>query len=231
WSSAFVAGLFALHPLHVESVAWVTERKDVLSTLFMLLTLWCYGLYVARRSAARYLLTLLVFVLGLMAKPMFTTGAFLLLVLDLWPLRRFAGVPPVRLLVEKVPFLVLALPFAMVTMFAGRHVVAPAELAGISLAGRLAGVCESYVVYLVRTVWPVGLAVLYPEHAPVAAWRTGLTALALASRTKSISGGARFRTTGSPSLPRFARIQTRTRQILRQTGRRNGPSEPRPMRL
>ena len=191
--SAFVAGLFALHPLHVESVAWVTERKDVLSTLFMLLTLWCYGRWVARRSAARYLVTLLVFVLGLMAKPMFTTAALLLLVLDLWPLRRFSGVPPVGLLVEKIPFLALALPFAMVTMLAGHHVVARAELTDVPIAARFASACESYLTYLVRTAWPSGLAVLYPEHLPPPLWRTGLAALGLVTVTGVALAAARRR--------------------------------------
>ena len=193
WPSAFVAGLFALHPLHVESVAWVTERKDVLSTLVMLLTLGCYGRWVARPTAGRYLVTLVVFVLGLMAKPMFTTGAVLLLVVDLWPLRRFRGLPPVRLLVEKVPFVVLAVPFAMVTMLAGRHVVAPGELTDIPLAARLAAVCESYVTYLARTFWPSGLAVLYPEHLPPPLWQTALAALGLLAVTGFALAEARGR--------------------------------------
>jgi tetratricopeptide (TPR) repeat protein len=166
WPSAFVAAAFALHPLHVESVAWVTERKDVLSTLLLLLTLWSYGVYAARPTRRRYLVTLAVFVLGLMAKPMLTTMAALLLVLDVWPLGRIERVPVRRLVLEKVPFLALALPAALVVSFVGHPVDVSDPLAGIPLFARFADVCESYLLPLARTVWPVGLAVHYPDHPP-----------------------------------------------------------------
>ncbi len=182
WPSAFVAGLFALHPLHVESVAWVTERKDVLSTLFLFLTLAAYGAYAARPTMRRYLLTLLVFVLGLMAKPMLVTLPILLLAVDLWPLDRFPRTPLRRLLVEKIPFLVLSVPAAIVTMSSGGHLDVSAPLAGVPIGPRLLNACENYVVYLVRTIWPSGLCVLYPEYdAP--AWRAVLAGLALAAAT------------------------------------------------
>jgi tetratricopeptide (TPR) repeat protein len=182
WPSVFVAGLFALHPLHVESVAWVTERKDVLSTLFLFLTLAAYGAYAARPTLRRYLLTLLVFVLGLMAKPMLVTLPILLLLVDLWPLDRFRRTPLRRLLVEKTPFLVLSVPAAFVTMFSGGHLDVSAPLAGVPIGTRLLNACENYVVYLGRTIWPSGLCVLYPEY-DTPAWRAVLAGLGLAAAT------------------------------------------------
>jgi 4-amino-4-deoxy-L-arabinose transferase-like glycosyltransferase len=94
WRSAFVAALFAVHPLHVESVAWVAERKDVLSTLFWILTIWAYLRYVERPALKRYLLVVFALALGLMAKPMLVTLPFVLLLLDYWPLRRVTCHPP-----------------------------------------------------------------------------------------------------------------------------------------
>src|ERR1017187_6534267 len=114
WPSALVAFLFALHPLHVESVAWVAERKDVLSAFFWFLTLWCYVRYVERPRAGRYLAVLPAFCLGLMAKPMIVTLPFVLLLLDVWPLRRvrlpwrWNSPPGKALLLEKLPLLALA---------------------------------------------------------------------------------------------------------------------------
>ena len=183
WPSAFVAALFALHPLHVESVAWVTERKDVLSTVFLMLTLWVYGRYVARPTLARYLVTLVVLTLGLMAKPMLTTLPLLLLLLDLWPLRRFTGLPPGRLVLEKLPFLALSVAAGLTTMFAGNHIVATAPFAGVPIVARLGNACLSYVLYLVQMVWPSGLAALYPDPGPPAAWRAGGAALILIALT------------------------------------------------
>jgi len=182
WPSVFAAALFAVHPLHVESVAWVTERKDVLSTLFSFLTLGAYGAYAARPTARRYLLALLVFVLGLMAKPMLVTLPILLLLVDLWPLGRFQRTPPLRLLLEKVPFLVLSVPAAFVTMFSGGHLDVRAPLAGVPIGTRLLNACENYVFYLAKTIWPSGLSVHYPEYdAPP--WRAALAGLALVAAT------------------------------------------------
>ena len=113
WRSAFVALLFAVHPLHVESVAWVAERKDVLSTFFWMLTMWAYVSYTRRPTVGAYLLTVAAFVLGLMAKPMLVTLPIVLLLLDYWPLNRLApqdkpkpgGLTRLR---EKAPFLTIA---------------------------------------------------------------------------------------------------------------------------
>ena len=182
WPSAFVAGLFAVHPLHVESVAWVTERKDVLSTLFLFLTLWAYGAYAARPTTQRYLLTLLVFVMGLMAKPMLVTLPILLLLVDWWPLGRVERTGLRRLLVEKIPFVVLSVPAAFITMFSGGHLDVSAPLEGVPIGTRLLNACENYVVYLGRTIWPSGLCIHYPAYdAP--AWRAVLAGLGLVAAT------------------------------------------------
>jgi len=141
WPSAFVAAAFAIHPMHVESVAWITERKDVLSTLFLMLTLAAYVSYVRHRSLVRYLLTALLFALGLLTKPMLVTLPFVLLLLDYWPLNRFGlpqpvktsggkprkSVPPFdrraalyRILIEKIPFLALAAVSSVITFLVQR---------------------------------------------------------------------------------------------------------------
>src|SRR5260221_4540887 len=172
WPSALVAALFAAHPSHVESVAWVSERKDVLSGLFWMLTLWAYGWYARRPRAAPYLLALLFFGVGLMAKPMLVTLPFVLLLLDFWPLKRVefksrqsseaatgerAGDPlslsalyppkPVRsLIVEKIPFLLLTVASSVVTYLAQFGARSAAE--NLPLASRLANVLASYVRYL-----------------------------------------------------------------------------------
>lgn len=160
WPSALVAFLFALHPLHVESVAWVAERKDVLSAFFWFLTLWCYARYVERPGVRRYLTVVLAFSLGLMAKPMIVTLPFVLLLLDVWPLRRAPWAKP-RLL-EKLPLLALAAGASLVTFLAQRSSGAVAPLAGTPLALRLENALVSYMVYIGGMLWPAGLAVLYP---------------------------------------------------------------------
>jgi tetratricopeptide (TPR) repeat protein len=184
WESGFVAALFALHPLHVESVAWVSERKDVLSALFGLLSLWAYAAYARRPSAGRYVLTAALLALGLTAKPMLVTWPFVFLLLDYWPLGRMGAgspAPPARrgvprrtstpgdisreslasLVLEKVPFLTLAAVASLATFLtqsAGRAVreTIPLEL-------RAANAVVSYVRYLGKTVWPADLAALYPH--------------------------------------------------------------------
>ncbi len=183
YRSAFVAALFALHPLHVESVAWVTERKDVLSTLFWMLTLWAYGRYVDRPSLHRYLLALLAFSLGLMAKPMLVSLPFVLLLLDYWPFDRlqygqvyssdvqaresidFHGKRLLyhRLLLEKVPFFIFSAACSVVTFFAQKSANAVVSLDGMSVSTRFANALVSYVKYMGKMVWPRNLAVLYPH--------------------------------------------------------------------
>ena len=179
WPGAVASALFALHPLHVESVAWVAERKDVLSGLFFVLSLAAYVRYVRRPfSLPRYVLVLGCFTLGLLSKPMLVTLPFVLLLLDYWPLRRcpFAGADapetlrarPVTtrwLLLEKIPFIGLATACSVVTFVAQE--TARGSLAHLPLSSRVANALVSYVAYLGKFLYPVGLAVFYPhpEHA------------------------------------------------------------------
>jgi tetratricopeptide (TPR) repeat protein len=157
WRSAAVAGLFAMHPLRVESVAWVAERKDVLSAAFYLTTLHAYASWVRRPSAGRYALMAVALAAGLMAKPMVLTLPVVALLLDHWPLRR--AVPLGRLVAEKIPLFVLAGASALVTMAAAEHALNP--LAHVSIALRVANAIASLGWYLWTTVWPSGLYVLY----------------------------------------------------------------------
>ena len=164
--SAFVAALFAAHPLHVESVVWVAERKDVLSTLFWLLTVWAYVWYVAQPKLRRYLIVVLAFVLALMSKPMVVTLPFVLLLLDVWPLGRVKFGQPrsvwLELIKEKIPLLVLAIASSVATFIIQRQVGAMANLGSIPLSRRLANALISYVAYIAKMLWPVRLSPFYP---------------------------------------------------------------------
>ena len=169
--SAVVAGLFALHPLRVESVAWVAERKDVLSAFFWLATTWAYVRYVRRPHPKRYAAVVALFALGLMAKPMIVTLPFTLLLLDYWPLGRFGlDGQPTRdnsvsigaLLKEKVPLFALALLASLVTFVAQREAGAVESLEAIPLGLRIANALHSYVAYIGDLLWPARLAALYP---------------------------------------------------------------------
>jgi Flp pilus assembly protein TadD len=164
WRSAVVAGLFALHPLHVESVAWVAERKDVLSALFWMLTLAAYLGYVRRPGVGRYLLVLLALALGLMAKPMLVTLPCVLLLLDYWPLGRWeSAVSSGRLVLEKLPLFALVLAACIVTCLAQSEGGAMVELQAVPLEARLENALLAYVAYLGQTAWPLHLAVHYPH--------------------------------------------------------------------
>jgi hypothetical protein len=183
--SAVVTGLFALHPIHVEAVAWVSARKDVLSTLFFLLMLLAYVRYVRRPSLPRYLSALGLFALGLAAKPMLVTTPLLLLLLDRWPLGRLppgwggaaAGRGPTTraLLAEKVPFLCLSAVSAVVTYAVQSGAAAVGETAKYPLLFRLFNAATSCVAYLRKLVWPVDLAVAYPMPLSIG-WGAGLAA-------------------------------------------------------
>jgi tetratricopeptide (TPR) repeat protein len=189
WRSAFVAGLFALHPLHVESVAWVAERKDVLSTFFLMLTLLAYARYVKKPGTARYGLVALCFALGLMAKPMLVTLPMLLLALDLWPFGR-TNLGWRRLTLEKLPLFALSIASSIATFFAQRAGGSVNTLDAISLPMRLANAAATYATYLFRTIWPVDLIAHYPYPAHIVALPivagiavlAGLTFLALKTR-------------------------------------------------
>jgi Tfp pilus assembly protein PilF len=183
WRSAFVAALFALHPLHVESVAWVAERKDVLSGLFWMLTVFTYSRYVKNPNIIRYLLTLSTFALGLMAKPMLVTLPFVLLLLDYWPLMRipykqttrktgrnntdsqdnpFSWWICFRLTLEKLPFFALSAISSIVTFLMQKSGGAVMPTVLVALRLRTFNVLNSYVKYIGKMIWPRGLAIFYP---------------------------------------------------------------------
>jgi len=165
--SAWVAALFAVHPAHVESVAWVAERKDVLSTAFWLATMWAYGSWVRKRRAGRYVVVLLFFAAGLMAKPMLVSLPLVLLLLDDWPLRRFGegkeGWTPATLILEKAPLFLLAAASSIVTLLVQRAGGAVGTLEKFPLRARAGNALVAYVHYLKMLFWPVDLAVLYPH--------------------------------------------------------------------
>jgi Flp pilus assembly protein TadD len=159
--SGFVALLFAVHPLHVESVAWVAERKDVLSGLFFMLGLLAWAAYVRRPSTSRYLAVAGVLMLGLMAKSMLVTLPVVFLLLDLWPLRR--ATPLRRLIVEKIPLAAIAAVVGIVTIAAQRGEGAMSSLAAIPFPERVGNALVSYAAYLVSMVWPQHLSFFYPH--------------------------------------------------------------------
>lgn len=178
WRSGFVAALFAIHPLHVESVAWIAERKDVLSTFFWILTIWAYVRYDERRTFRRYLTVLLLFALGLMSKPMLVSLPLVLLVLDFWPLSRFRL--GWKLVWEKAPLAAMSVASSAITFIAQQRGEAVRSFEAFPLTMRLGNAVVAYITYLVRTVFPRGLAVLYPhpQHA-LALWETIGAALIL----------------------------------------------------
>jgi tetratricopeptide (TPR) repeat protein len=165
WRSALVAGLFALHPLHVESVAWAAERKDVLSTLLGLLTILAYVRYVERPSVGRYGWMAAIYALGLTAKAMFVTLPFVLLLLDFWPLGRF-GKGFGRLVWEKLPLFLVAAASSIVAFYAQHSIGSVVFLERLPFQARLANTLITYVAYLGHTFWPMGLAVHYPHPRP-----------------------------------------------------------------
>jgi tetratricopeptide (TPR) repeat protein len=194
WRSAFVAALFAVHPLHVESVAWIAERKDVLSTFFWLLGTLVWVPYARRGSRTAYAGTFVLLALGLMTKPMLVTFPFTLLLLDVWPLgrTRFAhaavgpprvAVPVSRLFVEKLPLVLLSVVSSAVTVSAQGHGDSIRTLDAYPLAVRLANALVAYVSYAATALWPRGLAVFYPHPMTWPSWIVVGSALVLLSFT------------------------------------------------
>jgi hypothetical protein len=164
WRSAFVAAIFAIHPLHVESVAWIAERKDVLSAVFFMLTIGAYVQFVRRPAILRYIILSIFFALGLMSKPMLVTVPFVLLLLDYWPLQRFRNARSTspRLFLEKIPLLILSVPVAVITVVTQRHGINSIE--NLSLPWRIGNAFVSLLIYIRQMIWPLDLAVFYPHH-------------------------------------------------------------------
>jgi protein O-mannosyl-transferase len=169
WRSAFVGAVFAIHPLHVESVAWVAERKDVLSGVFFMLTLLAYAHYTRAPSIGRYLTVAFVFALGLMSKPMLVTLPFVLLLLDYWPLNRIRGQQSdvggqenlIMLVVEKIPLIGLSAVSSIVTFLAQEHAIGFTE--DLPIWSRINNALVTYTAYIWQMFWPVKLAVFYPH--------------------------------------------------------------------
>src|SRR6516225_9042062 len=196
-----------MHPLHVESVAWVTERKDVLSTSFGILTLWAYSHYAKRPAVARYFLVFVAFALSLMAKPMLVTLPFVLLLLDYWPLRRLqssttAETLPVSakqleepsvsrppssfgwLVVEKLPLFLLSAACSVMTVLAQGQGGAVVPLDEVSLSSRVLNALVAYVRYLQKAIWPSNLVIFYPPLERLSVWQgvgAGLLLLAISA--------------------------------------------------
>jgi len=199
WQSAFVAAMFALHPLNVESVAWASERKNVLSTFFWMLTLTAYAAYAERPSINRYLLILWVFALGLMAKPMLVTLPLVFLLLDYWPLCRFnlerphggkqkndtslvaefQRSPVLRLLLEKVPLLIISAGCIYVSSLSMKHLGVVISTASVPMKLRIANALVSYLSYIEKMIWPQNLAVYYPYPQSIPLWQVAGAGLVL----------------------------------------------------
>lgn len=196
WRSAFVAALFAWHPLHVESVAWASERKDVLSAFFWMLALICYAQHAAKEkpkkpeanpplvtchTSLNYWLALLFFACGIMSKPMVVTLPFVLLLLDFWPLRRFNYFPIRRLVIEKIPFFILMAASCLMTLFVQKQALWSS--ASLPLYFRLANALMSYVRYLSKIFFPTNLALIYPYPHSWPLFMVVLAAIALGTLT------------------------------------------------
>jgi Flp pilus assembly protein TadD len=199
WPSAVVAALFALHPLHVESVAWASERKDTLSTFFGLLSLICYARYAEADSRKWYGWTALTLGLGLLAKPMLVTWPFVMLLLDYWPLRRLSQstsqktflISIAALVREKLPLFAIVAASCVITFFAQAHGGAVRTFTDVPIALRLLNALVSYAKYLLLTFWPHDLAVYYPfTSVRIPAWQiiaavsllSGITAVCVSQR-------------------------------------------------
>lgn len=188
WPSLLIALLFVIHPVHVESVAWISERKDLLSTFFWLLTMRVYINYTVKRGTIRYLLVILFFLMGLLCKAMLVTLPFVLLLIDYWPLKRFymkkepsVGRQNVLLLIiEKVPLFLFSFGFSLVAFLSQRSGGGVISKAIYPLGTRLANAFVSYMMYISKMVWPSDLAVFYPHPGTVQIWQTIAAAALLA---------------------------------------------------
>jgi tetratricopeptide (TPR) repeat protein len=181
WSSAFVAAIFAIHPLHVESVAWISERKDVLSGLFFVLTLLAYLYYTRKPNISRYVAILILFACGLMAKPMLVTLPVILLLLDYWPLERFSRSNAARLLIEKIPLGILSIASAAATLVVQNEGGGLVRLEVLPFTWRITNALAAYLVYIWQMIWPANLAVAYHHPGKLPVWQVaGAAALLIA---------------------------------------------------
>ncbi len=191
-----MAGIFAIHPAHVESVAWITERKDVLSGLFGMAALWAYGGYARQPGIGRYLLVAALLAAGLMAKPVLVTWPLLFLLLDYWPLKRpFA----IWLLIEKIPLLILAALSASVTFYAQSSMGDVVSLAAVPLDTRVARTAMLYVVYIGKTLWPMDLTVYPADSLDNSTWgwaAAGILVLLTAGSIWAAHNGRRWLAVG-----------------------------------
>jgi tetratricopeptide (TPR) repeat protein len=191
WRSFFVAALFAVHPLNVETVAWVAQRKSLLCTLFSLLVIAAYGRYVSQPNWKKYLAVVATFALALLSKPMAVSLPLVLLLLDYWPLQRYEGRPwrqrLLRLSAEKLPLLLMSAASSVVTMLAQRAGGAVADSSVLPLPVRLGNAIVSYVAYIGKTVWPANLAVFYPHPLNSLPWSdVAAAAVILAAITAAV---------------------------------------------
>ncbi len=203
WRSAFIAGLFAVHPLHVESVAWISERKDVLSAFFWILSTCAYVSYVRQPKLLRYLLVMILFALGLMAKPMLVTLPCVFLLLDYWPLERYPSSSFRKnrysksmpfLILEKLPLLALSLASSIITYVVQQQAGAVRSTDAISLSLRFGNAVVGYARYLAKALWPHDLAVYYPYSTHgLPLWQICIALLALGSITVFVLRHARER--------------------------------------
>ena len=185
-SSAFVAAVFAIHPLHVESVAWISERKDVLSGLFFVLTLLAYLYYTRKPNIARYLRVSILFACGLMAKPMLVTVPIILLLLDYWPLERFGKLSAKKLIAEKIPLLVLAIGSAVATLIVQSEGVGLVPLEVLPLSWRITNALAAYLVYIWQMIWPADLALIYSHPGKLPIWQVAGAAVVLIAVTLGV---------------------------------------------
>ena len=191
WKSALVAALFAVHPLHVESVAWVAERKDVLSTLFWILTMWAYVRYTERPDTVRQVIVLVLFALGLMAKPMLVTLPLILLLMDYWPLQRLKKVKTADLIWEKLPMFGLSLASSLMTYKAQQAWGSTIPIRFVPPILRVENALVSYASYIGKMVVPRGLAAFYPYPDKLPLWEVVGSAVLLVGVTLLVLKAAR----------------------------------------
>ena len=177
WRSAFVAAVFAIHPLHVESVAWISERKDVLSGVFFMTTLLVYFHYTRKPNVGRYVTMSILFTCGLLTKPMLVTLPIILLLLDYWPLKRFEQMSAGQLALEKIPLFILSAGSAIATLIAQHTGIVGTKV--LPLSWRVGNALSVYLIYIWQMLWPANLATIYPHPGWLPFWQIGSVAALL----------------------------------------------------